>query len=488
MKKSLYIYKGIALSTFAIFAAVSLYAQSVSSATGVEVDNPSFKRNDNAMQVEMDLYLKNLKVRPNRTAVFTPVIVNGDNEQTLPAIGIYGRTRWFQHLRSGKAPVAGADQTSFRYRKRPAVLHYDQSVPYQEWMNGADLILARNDYGCCSKLMGVCSAPLSNYAEPVEVVLPEYAPQFLYVRPVAETVKTRALSGRAFIDFAANRAELQPDYRGNRTELAKITATIDSVRNDKDITVTALSIKGSASPEGAYDVNERLAKGRTEALKNYVAKLYNFGPDFIVTDYVAENWEGLREYIAASNLAHKSELLEIIDDNTLQPDTKDWRMKLRYPDEYKKLAAEVFPTLRRSDYRIEYAVRSYDDIDTIRRIMAESPQKLSLSEMFALAQTLEPGSDEYNRVFETAAILYPNDETANLNAANVAMARKDLAAAEKYLKKAGDSAEAIYARGVFAGLQGDKVKAEALLKEAGAKGAAGTEAAIEHLINSQVTK
>ena len=60
--------------------------------------------------------------------------------------------------------------------------------------------------------------------------------------------------------------------------MAKIRQTIDVVRNDADTRITALSIKGYASPEGSYSNNVRLAKGRTETLKNYVQSLYAFEP------------------------------------------------------------------------------------------------------------------------------------------------------------------------------------------------------------------
>lgn len=102
------------------------------------------------------------------------------------------------------------------------------------------------------------------------------APDLAYITPAAETVKSRDLQGRAYIDFPVNVTEIRADYRGNAVELAKIRATIDSVRQDKDITLTSLSIKGFASPEGSYAANERLARGRTLSLKSHVEKLYAF--------------------------------------------------------------------------------------------------------------------------------------------------------------------------------------------------------------------
>mgnify|MGYP002469552298 CR=1 FL=1 len=87
--------------------------------------------------------------------------------------------------------------------------------------------------------------------------------------------------------------------------------------------------------------------------------------------------------------------------------------------------------------------------------MRTQPQKLSLAELYAAAQTLTPGSDDFNEVFEVAVRMFPNDANANLNAANAAMSTGNLKAAERYLEKAGDSEEAEYARGVLAARMDD---------------------------------
>ena len=71
-----------------------------------------------------------------------------------------------------------------------------------------------------------------------------------------------------------NRTEIHPDYRRNPEELKKILSTIDAVKNDADSKIISISIKGYASPEGSYSNNIRLAKGRTETLKEYVRKQY----------------------------------------------------------------------------------------------------------------------------------------------------------------------------------------------------------------------
>ena len=433
---------------------VSLHAQD---AGGIRVENVSMGRGeDGLMTVTMDLRLGDLRLDGNHTAVFVPMLVHGTDTRALSPVSVYGRNRWYRALRSGDDVSGG-----MLHSARPAVLPYRDAVPYEAWMDGALLELRRSDYGCCGDPAGESGSILGTYAEPAPApVAPAYVPEFRYVRPAAEAAKVRSLSMRAYIDFPVNGTDLLPGFRNNRSELEKIVATIDSLRNDSDMSVESIVIRSSASPEGTYAANDRLAEGRAEALKRYVEGLYRFGAGSIVTEHVAEDWEGLREAVSAMELPHRAEILSLIDDPSLGPDDRERRIRNGYPEEYRRLREEVYPGLRRSDYRIEYSVRSYDDVETIRRVLSESPSKLSAAELYRLAETLEPGSGEHADVLETAARLYPGDETANLNAATAAMQRGDLEGAERYLSRAGGSAEAEYARGILSRLKEESARTD----------------------------
>lgn len=340
----------------------------------------------------------------------------------------------------------------------PDTVAYRQIVPYESWMNHSQLGFMRRDFGCCRTLLDEQGFRLDGYHEP-------WKPVFAYVRPEATGEKVFSLSGSAFVDFPVDQTVIYPDYRRNTTELGRIAATIDSVRGDRDITITSVHLKGYASPEGTYAHNTYLAKERTAALKRHILRLYDFEEETIRTDYEPEDWQGLRRYVEASGLAHRTEILECID-TPLDPDTKERRIRNNYPEDYRFLLRNCYPALRHTDYRIDYTVRHYSDVEEIKQILRTRPQKLSLEEFYLAAQTYEPGSEAFNEVFETAVRMYPDDETANLNAANTALQRRDLPTASRYLAKSGDSPEATYARGMLAYLAGDIQKARSLWQSA----------------------
>ena len=260
-----------------VLAAQVMPAQTVDT---MKVDRAAMERSGDYLKVSMDIRLSGLDVESNRAVLLTPVVVKDDNQLALPSVGVYGRNRYYHYVRNGQSMLSGKDETSYRTSQAPDSVAVEQVIPFEEWMDGAQLMLWRRDYGCCSRVMGQSRSVLAAYHEPAK-----YVPQFVYVRPEAVKVKSRSLSGSAYIDFVVNRTDIRPDYRRNQVELGKIQATIDSVKNDADITITSVFIKGYASPEGAYVANERLAQGRTESLKAYVQNLYHFDASLMKTAF-----------------------------------------------------------------------------------------------------------------------------------------------------------------------------------------------------------
>jgi len=433
---------------------------------GVSVDSVKMEHSGQYMSVDMTMDLSALKVNGNRAVLLTPRLVNGADSLELPSVGIYGRRRYYYYVRNGESMLTGKDETSYRASDKPGSLEYNKVMPWQDWMNGAELTLQRSEYGCCNTLLAEQTGMLGDYAEAVP-----FFPELVYVTPSAESVKTRSLEGSAFVDFPVNKTVINPDYRNNTVELGKIRHTIDTVRNDRDATITQVWLKGFASPESPYEHNRGLAIGRTEALKNYIRQLYHFDNNVIATDYEPEDWAGLRSRVEQSNINHKQEILALIDSD-MEPDAKEWKIKTTYPEEYRFMLQDFYPALRHTDYRIAYTIRSYTDVAEIERVMHTRPQNLSLNEFNLVARKYEPGSDEFTEVYETAVRMYPSDEAANLNAANAAMRRDDNATAARYLAKAGNTPEAVYARGALAIREGDIDTARRYLAEAKALGVA----------------
>ncbi len=441
----------------------------------VTVKNVKIERAETQLIVSMDIDASATGIGSDKEVRYRPVISDGSREQRLPEIVVAGRNRYIQNERHNTT-ADGA-----KLMRSGKSMSYSTIVPYSDWMERSELTLKEDQCEC-----GMESGRTNSYVLTALDYAPakkaEFEPMFAFVTPKANVRKTRTASGSAYIDYPVNKTAIDPTYRRNPEELAKIRSMIDAIKNDRDARITSVSIAGYASPEGPYAANAKLAAGRAESLAEYVRGLYAFDKSVMSTTSTPENWAGLREYVEShSSMADAKGILTIIDMTQLEPDAREWKLKKTYPTEYAYLLKEVYPGLRKSDYSVDYELRVYTDIDEIKQIMATAPQKLDLNEIYAVANTLEPGSDAYREALELAVRMYPEDETANLNMSSIALERNELQRAATYLSKAGNTAQATYGRGILAIKQGDMAKGKALIKQAAAAGLPEAANALEQL-------
>lgn len=471
MKKSLII-------TALLTMALSLTAQETIRLTGtkkgadtqVSVKNIDVARSAEKTVLTMDFILDELDVPSNRYRAFTPVIrsKDGQHEQRLKTLIVSGRRQDIVFERDGIDPLYASNCDKIRRNSgKPQSYEYTDAVANQSWHRNADVFVECDLCGCGDQMKND-EAFLKNLLPPdpydlialTDVVPDPYKP-------------TRELHGSAFINFVVDKWEMRPDYMGNRAELRKITDTLDIMVRDQNVTVRQIKIHGWASPESPYEHNRMLATNRAKSLTDWVRQQYNLPANvFAPAEATPENWIGLRNAVVEmdlNTLPHRSEILDLIDDPTIDPDPKEAKLKKTYPEEYKYLYENVYPHLRRSDYEISFDIRNFT-LDEAKEVYKVRPYQLSLRELWDVANTYPQGSDEYNRCLQTAVNLYPDSTAAVINLANVAIRQHDMLKAETLLEHAGDSAEADNARAVVAIIQERYDEAERLLAAAERKG------------------
>ena len=429
----------IALLLAGSLAAANAYAQE----NTLRVEKKLIERSGDYLLVDLTLNLSDLEIRSNRSVTYTPVIQRGDSLRRLPTLIVNGRKRQILYERTGRDTATDGEFAVRRKNGTEQRFDYHARVPYARWMEAL-----KNDR---STLF-----PIQLDQDP--------RPLMAYVAPPVE-VKNRAKEGSAFLDFPVNRTEIRPDYRQNSRELAAIQETIESVRGDKYATITGISIKGYASPEGSYANNERLAKGRSEALLAYVRERYGLDGVDTEASYEAEDWQGLEARVERSSMPAREALLDVIRDASIDdPDRREEKLRgVDGGEPYRYLLKEIYPALRHSDYKVSYTIRPIS-VEEAKELIYSDPKQLSLDEMFRVAQTYETGSAEFKEVFEIAVRMYPDDPVSNLNAANSALLNGDSAAARRYLAKAQEGPERRLAEGVASWLEGDTDRAATIFR------------------------
>ena len=458
-----------------IITAGLLLSALTAGAQEIKIKDKIVEKADTSLVIGMTFDLDSLEVRGDRSIVCTPVIVRDDSIRPLTPVIINGRSRHILYERTGRNLIENKEIELRRRNGEKQKVDYQTRTPYAKWMEKSEVALITDECGCGWDSLQSTRSPLFaiNLAEPIVL-----KPFLCYQTPKVEAVKARAKEGSAFLDFPVNKITIYPDYRNNPQELRAIRETVESVRNDKYATITEVYIKGYASPEGSYSNNAYLAENRAKALRDYVKGLYHFDQAAFTVDFEPEDWAGLEKRLETMSLPDKAELLAIIRaDEPSDLDKKEWKLKtLNGGTSYKILLRDVYPALRHSDYAVKYTIRNFT-VEEAKELLYTDPKQLSLSEMFQVAQTYEPGSRQYSEVFEIAVRMYPDDPVSNLNAANTAISNKQLAQAKRYLNKTVDSSEKQLALASIAMLEGRLDQAEQLLNSL--KGKSGVSEAVD---------
>lgn len=188
-------------------------------------------------------------------------------------------------------------------------------------------------------------------------------------------------NARFFFTFPVGKARLVDTLTENRRQIAAVRSLTHGLMTDPVYIIDSITLRATASPEGTWVLNDRLARDRAEALRQVlvsefrtlydslrVAGSYTLDdegrqvladsddrlpdlPNLLRTTWLAEDWDELYRLVEADTLlTHREEILEMIrwEGN---PDTREWRIRMKYPKEYARMRSVIYPQMRAVDFR-----------------------------------------------------------------------------------------------------------------------------------------
>lgn len=451
-------------------------AMSQGQSENIQIKNTLFAREGGQVAIAVDFDLSKTKIGTNDFYLYTPrLISNSDATESvdLATFAVVGKTRAVvleRNERYGNQQeyMASNPQTVSRINGTEQVFNYATQVAFEEWMMDAHLELTEWASGCATCDNGTSTIALADR------ILREPSFSIAYVTPKVEEVKVRSDKYSATIAFRVDDATIDAGYDGNRSVLDEVNDKVVEILNNKDLNTSKIDIVGYASPEGSATYNKNLAEKRAAAFANYLSTRYSvdarqftsrgFGEDWNrAEELIRENGAGLPENVSR-------QVLDIID-STPNVDARDEKIKaIDGGATYGRLLAEVWPLIRRTEYTISYSVRPFDVVEEAKQLIKTNPKLLSLNEMYLVAKSYDPDSDEYKEVFDIASRLYPNDPDALINSAAADLEGGSYARAMKVLPALKHVPEALNNLGVAYALSGDREEARKLLEEAAASG------------------
>ena len=272
----------------------------------------------------------------------------------------------------------------------------------------------------------------------------------------------------------------------NSTEMKEFTQTLKDIKADTENKVLDnVEVSAYASPDGGFDLNDRLAAQRQNNAEKHVNSLLkkNKVEASVDTEYTAEDWEGFQELVAGSNIPDKDLILRVLS-MYKEPEVREREIK-NISAVYGELAEQVLPQLRRARLTLNYQLIGRSDEEILTALKNE-PAVLSVEELL-YAATLVDNVNEKVAIYKKTAELYANDYRAYNNLAEIAMKANDYSTAKTYLEKAAklnaSAAEVNTNLGMIALIEGKVAEAENyLVKGTDAK---ANEAALGNLYIAQ---
>ena len=468
-----------------LLAGMSAFAQ-----TGymkdIEVSGREVRRVGDEVRVTMRFDLSDVKMKRQHTTQLVPVLVSKDgrNELELPSVVLNGRIRnraiRRQEALTGK-PVYEHVQTTVRRKNGEAqTVSYEATAPFARWMYDSRLEVREAVTGCADCGEGGETSTLD------PLVLVRFVPDYRLTlqEPAPEPVKRRDEVRSARLQYRQDSYTTDPKFKDNARELADVQASIDAVKDNKDLTITGIYVTGYASPEGTVAYNLKLSERRAKTFTDYVKKQNTGIPASLwYVDWKGEDWEGLREEVQKHpRLLKIDEVLAIIDGCDGDRDACEEQLKALVPPQiYERLLNEMYGPLRRNEYRIEYNVRNFN-LEEARQLLRKSPKLLSLNEMYQVAGSYGKGTAEYNEAMDIAARTYPENPVALGNAAVTKLEQNEVRAAIALLEGKQLDASAKNTLGVAYAKAGEYAKAKALLEASANEGNTDARTNLEQLL------
>lgn len=230
--------------------------------------------------------------------------------------------------------------------------------------------------------------------------------------PKPET-QLRDSHGEVNLRFPVGKAAFDLNDAANVAEVQKLRQQIESISQNKDATLQALTMHGTSSPEGKYASNLSLAQRRmnfaVDYLKRQVPDEMRRGMKFKANAEVA-TWADVARLMRADSLNNEAEQLEAVVKRYASRDMQS--SAVRNLPFYKSIVmTKYLPQLRKVDYVMNYSVFRQLTINEIRALYQKDYRQLSRFEFFKLYRA-ETDLAQREKVLRQALEMYPSFMTA----------------------------------------------------------------------------
>jgi outer membrane protein OmpA-like peptidoglycan-associated protein/cellobiose-specific phosphotransferase system component IIA len=169
-------------------------------------------------------------------------------------------------------------------------------------------------------------------------------------------------------------------------EIQSLKADVDANKTNERVSQTVY-VKGYASPDGPEQKNNELSEKRSQSGMEAIQKLFDDAGLKIDAAAYGEDWEGFQEAVAASNIADKDLILQVL--NMYASSAEREKEIKNMAAVFGALKTDVLPQLRRAQVVNSADITGWSDDEMIEIVKGGQASTLKLEELLHVASVSE---------------------------------------------------------------------------------------------------
>lgn len=311
---------------------------------------------------------------------------------------------------------------------------YTSQIPYEDAMRLSDLEIDITGF----------KGELSRKFEPRKIGNGVIATETLVVNEPATSIgkdqfqKIIKQQEEAAIYYLINSANIRSKEMTSE-EMTKLQTYIKETASKENMKLNGVDVKSYASPDGAYDWNEKLANKRESSsfafLKKQMKKdnVEQYKDDEFFKKYiVAEDWEGFQKAMTESNIQDKELILRVLEMYS-DPEVREREIK-NIASAFTVVADQILPKLRRSLFVVNAELIGKSD-DELKTLAKSNPAELNVEELLYSATLFDNAGDKL-AIYQACINQYPNDWRGYNDAGMILLGMGNISEAKSNFEKA----------------------------------------------------
>jgi len=289
---------------------------------------------------------------------------------------------------------------------------YTATIPYKEGMKVSELVLRATavrgkkslDFDPVKLADGVIATSTLVEKTGRAITMKD---NYVRVKPESQTADILYLINKSDIRSTELKAE----------DIVLLKEYIKTASVDPNLQLKSAVVSSYASPDGKFDLNEKLSTSRGASADKLVKKEFENveaakAAGFFDSKTTAEDWDGFKTEVEKSTIQDKDLILRVLS-MYADPDVREKEIK-NMASAFEVLKTDILPRLRRSKMMVNVDKVGRSD-EQILSQMRSDPSVLSLEEQLYSA-TLTSDPNEQLKFYQAAARLNPTCIRAHNNA------------------------------------------------------------------------